>query len=472
MVVSLAQAQEVCQQIEDAITSASAMSYFGARSYFDDIFHWASSSTELAQCSVQPGTAEDVGIILGIIGKTRTPFAVKGGGHTTNVNFSSTTGVQIAMTRFSEVTYDAQSQTAVIGSGLIWDDVYEALAPYNVNVVGGRVSGVGVAGFTLGGGYSYLSNQYGLTIDNVVAFELVTPDGSVANVTETSDPELFFSLKGGLNNYGIVTRFTMRTYPQGQVWGGLAMYVNDSVNKVTEAIGSFVANVTDPKAMIVPTYNFGLGSESTSVLMLMFYDDPTPPEGMFEEILSIPYASFDVRSRDFLSLVSMVPSAIASGTRKSFNAVPILKLTPNLLRAVFNETEAWGRALTKETSRLTIGYDVVQYHADTLSHASSPSAYPPTRDAVYSPLTLYYDWTHKSQDETFHNAIRESVRRLESVAVAEGQVGVESASVYPNNAIFDTPVERIYGENLGRMRATKSRVDPENVMGLAGGFKI
>ncbi|KAL0566777.1 hypothetical protein V5O48_015223, partial [Marasmius crinis-equi] len=75
-------------------------------------------------------------------------------------------------------------------------------------------------------------------------------------------------------------------------------------------------------------------------------------------------------------------------------------------------------------------------------------------------------------DETFHNAIRESVRRLESVAVAEGQVGVGSASVYPNNAIFDTPVERIYGENLGRMRATKSRVDPENVMGLAGGFKI
>lgn len=81
---------------------------------------------------------------------------VKGGGHASNPGFSSTTGVQIAMYRFSEVTYDANSSTATIGAGLIWDDVYTALAPFGVTVVGGRVTGVGVAGFTLGGGPSYL----------------------------------------------------------------------------------------------------------------------------------------------------------------------------------------------------------------------------------------------------------------------------------------------------------------------------
>ncbi|KAG6834621.1 hypothetical protein H0H93_008524, partial [Arthromyces matolae] len=127
--------------------------------------------------------------------QTRTPFAVKGGGHASNPGFSSTTGVHISMSRFSEVTYDATSQTAVIGAGLIWDDVYTALAPYGVNVVGGRVTGVGVAGFTLGGGYSWLTNQHGLTIDTVVAFELVKPNGDIVNVTETSDSELFFGLK-------------------------------------------------------------------------------------------------------------------------------------------------------------------------------------------------------------------------------------------------------------------------------------
>ena len=77
---------------------------------------------------------------------------VKGGGHASNPGFSSTEGVHIAMSKFSDVTYNADSNTAEVGSGLVWDDVYSALEPYAVNVVGGRVTGVGVAGFTLGGG--------------------------------------------------------------------------------------------------------------------------------------------------------------------------------------------------------------------------------------------------------------------------------------------------------------------------------
>lgn len=106
---------------------------------------------------------------LQILGDTRAPFAVqpfsistsslcshgsqvKSGGHAMNPNFSSTTGVQIAMYRFNQVIYDPKTKTAEVGSGLVWDDVYAALAPYNVSVVGGRAPGIGVAGFTLGGG--------------------------------------------------------------------------------------------------------------------------------------------------------------------------------------------------------------------------------------------------------------------------------------------------------------------------------
>lgn len=107
---------------------------------------------------------------LKILGLARTPFAVrsnhirleffltrpapkvKGGGHTSNPGFSSTTGVHIAMTRFSEITYHEGNQTATLGAGLIWDDVYAVLNPQKVNVLGGRATGIGVAGFILGGG--------------------------------------------------------------------------------------------------------------------------------------------------------------------------------------------------------------------------------------------------------------------------------------------------------------------------------
>lgn len=80
---------------------------------------------------------------------------VKSGGHTMNPGFSSTPGVQIALSRFNQVFYDASAQTVDVGPGQIWDDVYAALEPYNVTVVGGRTAGVGVGGLLLGGGMVY-----------------------------------------------------------------------------------------------------------------------------------------------------------------------------------------------------------------------------------------------------------------------------------------------------------------------------
>lgn len=77
---------------------------------------------------------------------------MKSGGHTVNPGFSSTPGVHIALSRFKNISYNAKDKTATVGAGLIWDDVYAALAPYNVSVVGARAPGLGVGGFALGGG--------------------------------------------------------------------------------------------------------------------------------------------------------------------------------------------------------------------------------------------------------------------------------------------------------------------------------
>jgi FAD/FMN-containing dehydrogenase len=126
-----------------------------------------------------------------------------------NPGFSSTRGVQIAMTRFNETRVNSMTRTVDVGAGLIWDQVYETLEPTGLNVVGGRIPNVGVAGLTLGGGeclllsensisyalgYSFLSNQYGLTVDTVARFELVLPNGTVSNVT-SEDDDLWFGLR-------------------------------------------------------------------------------------------------------------------------------------------------------------------------------------------------------------------------------------------------------------------------------------
>ena len=114
------------------------------------------------------------------------------------------------MSRFNETKLDLTSGTVEVGAGLTWDQVYEVLEPTGLNVVGGRVYGIGVAGLTLGGGeclllsessissaflgYSYLSSQYGLTVDNVAGYELVFPNGTVGIVT-SDDDDLWFGLR-------------------------------------------------------------------------------------------------------------------------------------------------------------------------------------------------------------------------------------------------------------------------------------
>ncbi|KAJ7627287.1 FAD dependent oxidoreductase [Roridomyces roridus] len=465
---------DVCLQIQDAISSASAVYFPGdlLGNYAADLSHWASSSSQLAACSVEPGTADDVAAIIKILGSTNTSFAVKGGGHTANPGFSSTTGVQITMTRFSGVTYDAASETATIGTGLVWDSVYEALEPFGVNVVGGRVSGVGVAGFTLGGGYSWKTNQFGLTVDSVTEFQLVKPNGDIVTVTPTSEPDLFFGLTGGGNNFGIVTQFTLKTHPQGQVWGGLILYTEDQLPAVSDAIAAFANNVTDPKAAIIPAINFLLGAQ-TRVSHLMFYDGPTPPSGIFDDFLAIPALLTDVSTRSFLSLVQAAPSNVTTGDRGFFHTVSLVEYTPNIISAIINETKFWGSALTLAGATF-ISYDIEPFLPTLYTHGAPgvTTAYPPSRTTPGAiPLNLYFAWALPTSDSIIHDALVASAQQLTSVAQGEGQ-DLSELGLYTNYALYDTPLERIYGANLPRLRQIKASVDPEGVMGLAGGWKF
>ncbi|KAH9848116.1 FAD-binding domain-containing protein [Lenzites betulinus] len=462
--------QTVCQTIEKAVSSASSVHYPGLDlTYIKDISHWGTSSTDQAACSVEPGTAADIGIILQILGANKTPFAVKGGGHTSNAGFSSTPGVQIAMYKFSSVTYHADANVAEVGAGLIWDDVYEALAPHGVNIVGGRVSGVGVAGFTLGGGYSWKTNQYGLTVDNLTGFEVVLPNGTVAAVSKDSYSDLFFGLKGGFNNFGIVTKFNLTTYPQTQVWGGLITITEDQLDKVNDATVKFSQTVTDPKAQVLPTYNFVLGQPGLS--LLLFYDAPTAPAGIFDDYLAIPHFTEDVKTRDFLDLVQSFPANISGGQRVAFHTVSLLSYTDKIMDAILNETKFWGSRLSLEGGTF-FSYDVEPFLSSLFSHApEGSSAYPPSRAQGLLPLNIFFGWPFEISDDIMQDAVRQSAAHLTQVVIDEGQ-DIADAALYGNYAIFDTPTERVFGASLPKLKEIKVKYDPENVMGLTGGWKI
>lgn len=130
----------------------------------------------------------------------------------------------------------------------------------------------------------------------------------------------------------------------------------------------------------------------------------------------------------------------------------------------------YGQSLALKSASF-ISYDVEPFLPTLFSHNTSDSAYPPSRSQGLLPLNLYYAWSNPLEDAAIQQAVRDSAALLKSQAVAAGQ-DVANAAMYGNYAIFDTPLELIYGDNLPRLQSIKATYDPTNVMGLAGGYKF
>ncbi|KAJ6580391.1 hypothetical protein DFH09DRAFT_1440762, partial [Mycena vulgaris] len=482
----------VCQQIAQKVSNASAVFYPGSSEYAADIFHDSvSSSTQESVCSVEPGTAQDVSHILQLVGSTRTPFAVKGGGHAWNPGFSSTTGVQIDMSRFNSVAYsktNAPNGVVTFGAGMLWDHIYAALDPLNITVVGGRVVGVGAAGFLLGGGYSFFSNQYGMAVDNILAFDIVKPGGTECTVTASSDPDLFWALKarlmllsdsGGLNNFGIVTAFTMRAIPYTRVWvrcGALVAHVNEA-EAYKAAFEVFNSKSKDPKAAML----FGLnGINGTSLqFAVMFYDGPQQPAGIYDGFLNIPGAVINNNGTftmgGLLAAVNIAGLAGGSGVQPRYvsGVVHIETYTPEIIDTTPQKTKI-NNALLANASSAGFGFSIEPFSPGYLTAPArtSDSAFPPTWTRPYSAAicNLGFQWVSATNDAANLAAMQGSVDRIQA---AETKQSRRTLPRYSNLALADTPLDQLFGPaNVARLTAIANRVDPLKVMQLAGGFKV
>ncbi|KAF9527189.1 hypothetical protein CPB83DRAFT_935955 [Crepidotus variabilis] len=461
---SQSQKDPICEEIRQALGNSSALFYpdIGDAEFDKGVYHFYSSSSEASKCVVEPATSTDVGKVLRIVGRTKTKFAVKSGGHAYNLGHSSTPGVQIYMGRFSGIELNATAQTVDVGTGLIWDDVYRALDPHDVSVIGGRVTGVGVGGVGLGGGYSWKTNQYGLAIDSIVAYELVKPDGSVVRVT-SSDRDLFFALKGGFNNFGVVTKFTLKTYPQTQVWGGILTFLPNATQELTNATASFFAEVSDPKAALISNYIYASG--------MLFYDGPTPPKDIFERFTRIPSLTQNVSTLSYVDHFFAVSANVnaTAGIRSKSSTISLTALTTDILDVVVSELQYWGEKLGDNTT--FFAYNAEPFIPSAYSHNISETAYPSVRSPALLPFEIEFGWTDPAKDSAFFDAFKQTTAKINAAAIQQGQK-IADLPVYPNYALQDTPLQLIYGDNLPRLKDIKAKIDPSNVMGLAGGFKL
>jgi FAD/FMN-containing dehydrogenase len=180
------------------------------------------------------------------------PIAVRGGAHSVAGFSTCDDGIVIDLSTIATVEVDASARRAVAGGGAKWAGFDAATQVHGLATTGGLVSSTGLGGFTLGGGIGHLVRAHGLACDNLLAAEVVTADGSVVRASADDDAELYWALRGGGGNFGVVTSLEMALHPVGPtVLGGVVFYAGDEAADIVAGWRDHVSDAPDELSSLV-----------------------------------------------------------------------------------------------------------------------------------------------------------------------------------------------------------------------------
>jgi FAD/FMN-containing dehydrogenase len=185
---------------------------------------------------VRPADADEVAFVVSLARDNDVELAIRSGGHSTAGHSTSEGGIVLDLSSLKALEIDPAARTAWAETGLTTGEVTAAAAAHGLAVGFGDTGSVGIGGLTVGGGVGYLSRRHGLTIDNLLAAEIVTADGRRLRADENQNEDLFWAIRGGGGNFGVATRFLYRLQPVDTVYGGILL-----LPATPEVIASFIA---------------------------------------------------------------------------------------------------------------------------------------------------------------------------------------------------------------------------------------
>ncbi|KAJ8108429.1 hypothetical protein OPT61_g8178 [Boeremia exigua] len=424
-------------------------------------------------CIVQPSSAEDVATVVKILNNYPTvKFATRSGGHDPNVGHATAQdGVQIVMTDLAGATYDAEKDLAYVKPGGEWNDVISDLESSGVAVVGGRLGLVGVGGYLLQGGISFLSAQEGLAADNIVGWETVLANGSIVNIDAAAHPDLAQAIRGSGSQFGIVTKFTIKPHHIGDVYGGFCVYDNSVEDSLYTALHDFTAKgAEDPKAAIIFSQLVAVGGLKTN-LIYTFYDGPTPPTtGPFADLLNIPGIACLPRRRSYASLLRT--------NGEPTYTLPYIASRPQMYKEIRDKlVEISEPFLTvlRATSQFSLDFQPLPSLIGKISeskggNAMGLSASDPDRLII----EIQGSWTLASDDAQGYSVSKQLTDWLDEQVpewLAEAGMSTQYLPLFMNDAAGDQDVTGSY-KDVNKFRALQRSMDPNGLFSTrAGGYK-
>ncbi len=371
--------------------------------------------------------------------------AVRGGGHSWPGKSVCDDGLMIDLSQMNAVTADRDTQRAHAQGGALLNALDTAALEQGMVTTAGVVSHTGVGGFTLGGGFGRLNRKYGLTIDNLKGATIVTADGRVRTVSDEQDADLFWAIRGGGGNFGVVTEFEYQLHPfERNILSGTIMWPIDQVRDVLEFYGEWAGGLSDelyvgPTIMTTPD---GVGLIAMDVV---YNGDPVAGEKELAPLRNLGTPMADgVTMQDYMVLQTNSDAAFAHGVRSYAKNAMVKEITQELVDAMIDAYVPDPRIFI--TNHVAGGAVKRVGELDTAF---------PHRNAEIM-MVIVSGWMDPAQDAEAIAATREVFSKFEPF----------TGGYYDNIDTDGEGTTSNYGPAHARLAQVKGQVDPGNLFRL------
>jgi len=374
-------------------------------------------------------------------------IAVRGGGHNPAGHCAVDDGLVVDLSRMRDVRVDPEKQTAISQGGATWLDFDTATQAHGLVTPGGVVGSTGVTGLALGGGIGHLTAQYGLTCDNLLAAELVTPTGEIVRAGEDENPELLWGLRGGGGNFGVVVLAEFRLHRLERVVGGRLEYEGEAV---AEGLRLFRELASDgPRELSIQAQLTTDASLAPQLVIVPCYTGAGDDPEVLRPLRTLPGLVNDsVRRHGFLDQQRIFDPGYGVD-RNYWKGHFVGELPDALIADLIDHMSALGRPPG--------GILIESLHGapKAVDPASAALGY---RDAAFN-VSAMASWTDPAHDKEGVDWARSTAAAVEPWSVSGG---------YANYMQADEPLDRVraaFGpDSFALLQALKSRYDPDNVL--------